>query len=149
MTDALNATEAPPNNRAHHNGKFSLARMAEPIDGIPTWMTAMRKAAVECITEADVKEIVQGQVKRAKEGDRNAIRFVFEQVLGGAGQKASTFIQNNYGNGAAAEDPAGVRPDKPTKAIPGTKQKIEAIRRRVEAGLDACNIQDGPGGDLE
>ncbi len=71
-----------------------LARVTETM---PSWVAAMREAAMSEIGDADVREIVRNQVVAAKAGDRNAIRFVFEQVLGGAALKGATFVQNNYG----------------------------------------------------
>jgi hypothetical protein len=56
----------------------------------------MRAAAQAGITEDDVKEIVANQVARAKTGDQAALKFVFEQVLGGNELKGATFVQHNY-----------------------------------------------------
>ncbi len=103
------------------------------LAGLPPWMAKMRAAATNAITETDIAEIVQNQVKRAKAGDQNAIKFVFDQVLGGAQLKGATFIQNNFG---------GESPDKPTDAVPGTPAKLETIRRRVAAGMDSCRPED-------
>lgn len=72
------------------------ADIASQNPGIPKWMQVMRMAAQEVITPEDVKEIVKNQVKRAKEGDRNAIAFVFGQVLGGDQMKGMTLIQHNH-----------------------------------------------------
>jgi hypothetical protein len=45
------------------------------------------------VSEQDVKEIVEGIVKRAKEGDKVAIKQVHDYLLGGG---VKTAIQNNY-----------------------------------------------------
>ncbi len=95
---------------------------------LPAWIVGMRKAAQEVITEKDIKEIVKSQVKRAKEGDKGAIKFVFEQVLGGSHMKGATFIQNNY-----RDDP-----NKATKVLPGSPGKIEVMKQRVSSGHSAC-----------
>lgn len=117
-----------------------LLKQDENFEGLPPWMAAMRKAVVDCVTNDDIKEIVQNQVKRAKEGDPHAIKFVFGQILGGDTFRGATFVQNNnYGDAA---------PSKPTRAIPGTPDKIEHMRRRAEAGIDLTNDKDGPEGDL-
>jgi hypothetical protein len=101
---------------------------ADPnLAGLPPWMAKMRRAAMDAISEEDIKAIVQNQVKRAKDGDAHAIRFVFDQVLGGGQMKGATFIQNNY--------PAD---DNPQKAVDLTKvsheQRLEMVRRRVNSG---------------
>ena len=43
----------------------------------------LREAVFNGISEGDVKEIVQNLVQRAKDGDPQAVRSVFEYVLGG------------------------------------------------------------------
>jgi hypothetical protein len=105
----------------------------QPTFALPPWMAAMREAATGCINEADIKEIVKNQVDRAKKGDPNAIKFVFEQVLGG-GMKGATFVQNIFTDGP--------RPDKPGDEVPGTDDKVRLMRRRVAAGLSATNGDD-------
>lgn len=106
----------------------------EQTGGMPAWVMAMRQAAQKHVTEADIEEIVKGQVAAAKKGDRNAIRFVFEQVLSGA-PKGGTYVQNNfYGQDT---------PAKTTRALPGTKDKIETMRQRVAAGESAFKDGDG------
>lgn len=72
--------------------------MRVPTDGMPAWMVSMRRAAQEVVKEADIREIVQTQMQKAKSGDKEAIKFVFEQVLGGSAFKGATFIQTqkNY-----------------------------------------------------
>lgn len=55
----------------------------QAAEAAPAWITQMRAAAMAKIGQKDIEEIVQNQVDAAKKGDRNAIRFVFEQILGG------------------------------------------------------------------
>ena len=102
----------------------NLASRVEMV--IPPWIQTLRLAAFKCLKAEDVKQIVQNQIAAAKKGDKNAIKFVFEQIMGGAYVKGATFIQNNY------SDAAGVT----TKALPGSPEKVEMMRRRVEAGAD-------------
>jgi hypothetical protein len=118
-----------------------LLKADENFDGLPPWMAAMRKAVLDTVTQEDVAEIVKSQIKRAKEGDQAAIKFVFGQLLGGDTFKGATFVQNNY----HGED----RPDKPTKARAGSADRVDMMRRRMEAGLPLCNGEDGDGGSLE
>jgi len=117
-----------------------LLRKDENFEGLPPWMATMRKVVADCVSENDIKEIVENQVKRAKQGDQNAIKFVFGQILGGDSFKGATFVQNNYTGGES--------PSTPTKGSPGSEDKIEAMRRRREAGLPLSNNGDGGKVDL-
>lgn len=95
---------------------------------------------MEGVTTEDVKAIVARQVELAKQGDANAMKFVFEQVLGGRQLRGATFIQNNnYGRAAD--------PGRETKARPGTTSKIDAMSRRAEAGLPLSRAGDADAGD--
>jgi hypothetical protein len=106
--------------------KNTLLKEDQSFDGLPPWMAAMRKAVTDCVSESDIKEIVQNQVKRAKDGDKDAIKFVFGQILGSDSFKGATFVQNNNYGG----DPA-----KPAKTKPGSVDRIEQMRLRAEAGV--------------
>jgi hypothetical protein len=108
---------------------------------IPSWVVKMREAAASSITEGDIKDIVKAQVQRAKDGNAAALKFIFEQVLGGAELKGATFIQNNYGKDES--------PEKPALALPGSNEKIELMRRRVTSGNGAFVNGDGVNGDLD
>ncbi len=112
------------------NGKRampSLTDLPAAAGAIPEWMKKMRDAAQACIGENDIKEIVENQVKRAKEGDQHAIKFVFDQVLGGAAFKGATFVQNN--------NTYGFDPEKPTPAKPGTVDRLTVMAARASRGL--------------
>lgn len=101
---------------------------------VPSWVLAMRQAAQKLISQADIEEIVRNQVAAAKAGNKDAIRFVFQQVLGGEGLRGATFVQNVY--------QGDTYPNRPTKALPGTKDKIAEMRRRVASGQSAINPND-------
>jgi rubrerythrin len=74
-----------------------MSNEIQPIDNAaPSWVVTMRQVAMNALKESDIEAIVANQVEAAKKGDRNAIRFVFEQVLGGQAVKAATYVQNNY-----------------------------------------------------
>jgi hypothetical protein len=113
----------------------------QDLAGLPPWMAGMRKAAMESITEADVKQIMQAQVELAKKGNAGALKFVTEFVLGGSALKGATFIQNNTYGG----DP----PEKPTEAKPGTNGKLLKMQRRAAARMPLTDPEDGPDVDLE
>lgn len=115
----------PAKKSTPHQGE--LTSQAE--QAMPAWIVAMRRAAREHITEQDIQEIVANQVKAAKKGDRNAIRFVFDQVLGGAAFKGATFVQNNYGaDGSRIEDLV--------KSGPLEKKAKLARAAEVQAAID-------------
>lgn len=102
----------------------SIATSTPAFGGLPPWMARMRQAAVDSITETDVKEIVQSQVAKAKQGDPAAIKFVFDQLLGG-GMKGATFIQNNYGES----------PDAPLAPNDPPAKQLDKLRSRASAHL--------------
>lgn len=110
---------------------------------LPPWMTAMRQAAASAITEQDLKAIVQKQVEKAKEGDPNAVKFVFDLAMGGA-PKGATFVQNiNHFHGDEAN------PQKPTKARPRSEKKLSVLESRALLGEPLFNGEDGPHDDEE
>ena len=111
----------------------SMAETTACESMVPSWITNLRSAAMNVLTQNDVEAIVKAQIAQAKKGDKNAIKFVFDQLLGGASIRGATFIQNNY----PGEDPA-----KPTKAVPGTEDKIRRMRKRLAAGQSAFNPAD-------
>lgn len=79
-----------------------------PDSQLPPWVQTMRAAAMKVIKQEDVEAMVKAQVDKAKKGDEKAMKFVFEQILGGAQMKGATFVQNNYQleSNAAAAAPA-------------------------------------------
>lgn len=119
--------------------KHALVRQ-DDFAGLPPWMAKLRTAVSDLVTEQDVKEIVQAQVTRAKAGDASAIKFVFDQLLGGAALKGATFVQNNYQDSKPA-------PTKPTAARPGSADKVDVMARRATAGLPLHDPDDNSGDD--
>lgn len=109
------------------------------VAGLPEWMQKLRQAAIGRIRQKDIEEIIGKQVEMAKAGNKAAVDFVFKFALGGDAFKGATFIQNNNYDGAGGE---------PTRARPGTKSKLDAMRRRAEAGQPLCRADDGPDPDL-
>lgn len=113
-----------------------ITKQTDAAGSMPAWMMMMRAAAQKAITEADVTEIVRKQVELAKQGNKDALKFVFGQVLGG--DQSITLVQNNF-----SESPAT-----PTNAVPGTKPKLDKMAARVAAGLPACDPADRKDVDL-
>ncbi|HUX16240.1 MAG TPA: hypothetical protein VMW52_07185 [Phycisphaerae bacterium] len=103
---------------------------------VPPWIQRMREMSQKHLTEDVVESIVVGQIERAKKGDRNAIRFVFDQLMGGQALRGATFVQNNYG-GDFCEPP-----DKPLP--PKGPARIEAMRRRAEQRRPLTDLGDEP-----
>lgn len=109
---------------------------------VPVWIKRMRDVAQKHLTQDVVDSIVKNQIEAAKRGDRNAINFVFNQLMGGQALKGATFIQNNYGEEFSDS------PNKPTKALPGSNKKLKTMQQRADAGLPLCQEEDGPEVDL-
>jgi rubrerythrin len=96
----------------------------------------MRDVAHKHLTEDVVEKIILGQIEAAKKGDRNAIKFVFDQLMGGAAFKGATFIQHNYGS------EFGEQHAHPTAARPGTPDKLAVMRKRIENGQSTTQAGD-------
>ena len=91
---------------------------------VPPWIQKMRDLATKHLSEDVVEQIITGQIERAKKGDRNAIQFVFNQLMGGQALKGATFVQNNYSDGSN---------DKPGDKLPAKRaDRIAAMGRRAE-----------------
>lgn len=74
---------------------------------VPPWIQEMRDVVAKSISTEDVKAMIEAQVKKAKEGDERALKFVFEYVLGGMDLRGATFVQKNY-SGKRGAKPATV-----------------------------------------
>lgn len=110
------------------------------FENLPPWIATMRRAAMGAVNEDDIREMVANQVKKAKEGNRDALKFIFDTVLAGAQMRGATFVQNNYASDGEAE--------KPTAARPGTQKKIKEMQRRLAAHAPLTRGDDGPEVDL-
>lgn len=79
-----------PNNSNHIKGRFvrgnnaAVGRADKPID---QKAKRLKEAYINAITEKDIKAIVAGQVKKAKEGDTAAAKEVFDRLWGRAKQE--------------------------------------------------------------
>jgi superfamily II DNA or RNA helicase len=92
---------------------------------VPEWIQRMRDAATKHLTSDVVERIVCNQIKRAENGDKDAIKFVFDNLMGGSALKGATFIQNNYHDKPVEK--------KPVKSLT-REERIEHMRRRVAEG---------------
>lgn len=95
---------------------------------VPPWIQRMRDVAAKHLTVDVIDSIVKSQIEMAKKGDKNAIKFVFDQLMGGQAVKGATFVQNNYG----AE--FGEAAAKPALARPGSTDKLTIMQRRAANG---------------
>lgn len=57
-------------------------RLASTTQDTIKWQAQMRAVMLNSISPEDIQAIVATQVKRAKDGDQAAIKFVMQQVLG-------------------------------------------------------------------
>lgn len=80
---------------------FSLTKAeVDPADSamtVASWQAKLREAIFNAVTEADVAEIVKKQIDLAKQGDKSAIKFVMDYVLGaGTGGQPMKLVQQNF-----------------------------------------------------
>ena len=108
---------------------------------LPPWIAALRGVAARVVRPEDLEEIVRSQLKKAKDGDRHAIQFVFGQLANAACPKGMTLIQNNFIEGHNGKRAKALGP---VKAPPGSKEKVEAMRLRVQAEMAPTNLEDAP-----
>lgn len=83
---------------------FALSQLQ--TDQLPEHMTyaaKLRAAAAKAVSEEAITEIMQNVVKRAKEGDDKAIRFLFDAVLGA--NQPVTLKQINHHHGEPQDEP--------------------------------------------
>lgn len=89
-----------------------------------TWQHKLRAAAFGGISEADVKEIMQNAVQRAKAGDAKAMDYVMKLL----GTERPIKVTNNlYVDGQRTDA-------KPSDAVPGSASKVEALANRAANG---------------
>jgi hypothetical protein len=117
-----------------NRNSFALSQLES--DQLPehlTYAAQLRAAAAKAVSTEDVTTIVQNVVKRAKEGDEKAMRFLFDAVLG-ANQPVTLKQVNHYheekpGNGAGKKQNGKAIPmqtngvkriahGKPAKSVP-------------------------------
>jgi len=105
------------------------------------WMVKLRTALFEAVTEDDIREIAEGLVKRAKEGDLQATRMLFSYVLGGSSVNVKQALIVQQHGGTLEPLPAP-----PTKALPGTGEKFDVLAKRAANGQVLFHPKDGTHG---
>lgn len=119
-----------------HNNSLRLADAEARMVQIAEWQDELRQAMFDGIQADDVKDIVQGIVKRAKEGDDRACRTLFEYVLAARrGQPQIHATQVNH-----------YPPGGPTGHPPGTKGKVKMLQARASRGEDLHHGDDADRG---
>lgn len=79
-------------------------------------MAGLRQALFDGVTEADVAEIAQGLVKKAKEGDLAATKLLLSYLVGGVAAGGGGTTIKNFGELTLVNE-AG-RPPKSKKKLP-------------------------------
>jgi hypothetical protein len=117
-------------------GEFSIEEIAARNREAGRCVERLRMAMLDGISETDVKEIIANLVARAKQGDRTALKFVFEYVLGGA--KPLQMVNQKI---------VLKMPRQRTAAMQGTRRKLGVMQRRIAAGESCFHPRDGADGE--
>lgn len=76
---------------------LSVSQVSESLEAthadLVAYQSTLRAAAFNSISEDDVREMMETQVKKAKQGDSKAVSFVFSQILGA--KQSVSFNQTN------------------------------------------------------
>jgi len=104
-----------------------IAPKQKRVEESQTAQARLRAAVFNGVNESDVKDIVAGIVKRAKAGDKDALKYFFEYILGG---QVKTAIQNNM----VIEQPQPPQPSEPARSLPGSPEKLDVLRARATRG---------------
>lgn len=106
---------------------LSIAKLSNGLSAtdVPAWQDQLRRAMFDSVKESDITEIVANMVKRAKDGDSQACRMVFEYVMGG-NKAPQSVTQNNV--------LVDARDVEPTTHRPGTRGKLDVMARRAARG---------------
>lgn len=123
---------------ANRNGNRLVPRRGQMTDLVEEQHTAqakLRAAVFNAVSESDITEVVKSIVEKAKGGDKIALRYLFDYVLGG---RVTTAVQNNVYVDQHSEPPA-------TAARPGSAEKIEVLRGRLANGRDLFSTLDNDG----
>ena len=112
----------------------------ENLMQLPPWLKSLREGMASALQGDDLKEIMQAQVQKAKDGDMKAAQFVMAQAhkMVAAEQKRVTVIQNNF-----YDTPADERPDAPIEPEDDRQKRLRKLAARQAAGEPLA----GRGGD--
>lgn len=114
-----------------------MSRRPTPsVQDIQDWQARLRTALFEAVSEDDVREIAEGLVAKAKAGDLSATRMLFNFVMGGSGVHVKNAVIMHGGSPAPLPSP-------PVPALPGTREKLDAMARRAQEGRSVFDPRDG------
>ena len=99
------------------------------------WQARMRRAFFEAVSEDDMREIVEGLVKKAKSGDLAAIRMLMSYGIGSPNVQVKNAVIVQEG-GRLAPLPAA-----PSKVLPGI-EKLDVLAHRAAAGQALFDPRD-------
>ncbi len=117
----------------HIEATDPTASQAEELLPQPQWLAALKSAMP---SGEDLKKIMETQVAKARDGNRAAAKFVFDQVhkmQQSERKQPVTIVQNNF----YGDDPAN-----PVSAEPKTPKKIESMAQRAAARLPLTQPAD-------
>lgn len=110
-----------------------------PVDPVVGWQADLRQAAYNALNGDDVKQIVEAIVKKAKQGDPQACKMVFEYLLGGKGSPGAPASPSTVNN-------VQVNYTGPTKDSPAAKPirqaRLEHLRERASNGEALFHRED-------
>lgn len=138
--------------RSYQSMTLDAARQLTPAPpGIGAWAEKLREAAYNAVKETDVEELMQVYLKKAKEGDQKAAKFVLDFLTGGAPKvqlqtvivhKKTRSSQRQARADRAAPNP-GEAPARPPAAEPGGPS-VRVLRRLACHFLSANGPSPGP-----
>ena len=102
-----------------------------------SWQARMRTAFFEGVTEDDMREIVQGLVKKAKSGDMSAIRMLLSYGIGSPNVniKNAVVVQGH-------QQELAPLPTAPCQVLPATTDKVDTLAMRAANGQPLFDPRD-------
>lgn len=105
----------------------SLTTQTSNVPAEQAMQNKLRQAIFDGVKEQDVKDVVQGIVKRAKDGDQQAMKYFFEYILGGKSGPSKS-VQNNFYMGDDDDQPDG------ESAMADASDRLEVMATRAARG---------------
>lgn len=112
------------------NGRNGVPGREETL----SWQLQMRQALFEALDQDAIREVVGALVEKAKKGDIQAARLLLTYAVG------SPTV--NVKNAVFVDGQRTPLPSPPTKALPRTNGKIEALGKRATNGNELFDSRD-------
>lgn len=106
---------------------------------VASWQAQMRQAMFEALDQDAIREVVAAMLDRAKKGDIQAARLLLTYAVG------SPTV--NVKNAVFVDGQRAPLPSPPTRALPRTNGKLEALGRRAANGNPLFDPRDARHGD--